>query len=391
MAERLYPVTVPKWGIEMQEGTITGWQVAVGATVAKGDELIDIETDKIVNTMEAPVDGVVCRQLVEEGETLKVGELLGVIATGAATDGEIDAFVENFVPADASFGIDDETGDKPAPAGEVAAAAPFAEPSTGGEIRVSPVARRLAAKLGVDLATVQGTGRNGRISKEDVERAADALSPAPASLQAKPLSSRRQTIARRLAAAKQSIPHYYVTRVIDMSRALAAKSEDVSINALVISAAGDALKAHPLLNAHFADAAIIHRPGDDINMAVDTEEGLTAPLLQGVDKMSVAELTTAARQLAERTRSNSLAREDLEPGGFTVSNLGVLGVEDFTAIINPPQTGILAVGAITRTPVAIDEEVVIRPLMRVTLSSDHRVVDGADAARFLATLAGILE
>jgi pyruvate dehydrogenase E2 component (dihydrolipoamide acetyltransferase) len=176
-----------------------------------------------------------------------------------------------------------------------------------------------------------------------------------------------------------------------MSRALAAKSEDVSINALVISAAGDALKAHPLLNAHFADAAIIHRTGVDINMAVDTEEGLTAPLLRGVDQMSVAELTTAARQLAERTRSNSLAKEDLEPGGFTVSNLGALGVEDFTAIINPPQTGILAVGAITRTPVAIDEEVVIRPLLRVTLSSDHRVVDGADAARFLATLAGILE
>ena len=391
MAERLYPVTVPKWGIEMQEGTITGWQVAVGATVAKGDELIDIETDKIVNTMEAPVDGVVCRQLVEEGETLKVGELLGVIATGAATDGEIDAFVENFVPADASFGIDDETGDTPALAGEDSPGTPVAEPSTGGEIRVSPVARRLAAKLGVDLATVQGTGRNARISKEDVERAAAAMSPAPASAEAKPLSSRRQTIARRLAAAKQSIPHYYVTRVIDMSRALAAKSEDVSINALVISAAGDALKAHPLLNAHFADAAIIHRTGVDINMAVDTEEGLTAPLLRGVDQMSVAELTTAARQLAERTRSNSLGKEDLEPGGFTVSNLGVLGVEDFTAIINPPQTGILAVGAITRTPVAIDEEVVIRPLLRVTLSSDHRVVDGADAARFLATLAGILE
>jgi pyruvate dehydrogenase E2 component (dihydrolipoamide acetyltransferase) len=382
---------MPKWGIEMQEGTITGWQVAVGATVAKGDELIEIETDKIVNTMEAPVSGVVCRQLVEEGETLKVGELLGVIATGDATDGEIDAFVGSFVPADASFGIDDESGDEPAPAGEVSPGAPVVEPSTGGEIRVSPVARRLAAKLGVDLATVQGTGRNGRISKEDVERAAAAAAPAPASAEAKPLSSRRQTIARRLAAAKQSIPHYYVTRVIDMSRALAAKSEDMSINALVISAAGDALKAHPLLNAHFADAAIIHRPGVDINMAVDTEEGLTAPLLRGVDQMSVAELTTAARQLAERTRSNSLAKEDLEPGGFTVSNLGALGVEDFTAIINPPQTGILAVGAITRTPVAIDEEVVIRPLLRVTLSSDHRVVDGADAARFLATLAGILE
>jgi pyruvate dehydrogenase E2 component (dihydrolipoamide acetyltransferase) len=389
VAEQLYPITVPKWGIEMQEGTITGWHVAVGASVAKGDELIDIETDKIVNTMEAPVSGVVRRQLVDEGETLKVGELLGVIATGDASDGEIDAFIEGFVPADASFGIDDAPDEETAEPGEAAPSVPASDPAPGGEVRVSPVARRLAAKLGVDLAAVQGTGRNGRISKEDVERA--AAGSAGGSADAKPLSSRRQTIARRLASAKQTIPHYYVTRVVDMSQVLAAKTDDVSINAMVIKAVGDALQSHPLLNAHFADDALVGRSAVDINMAVDTDEGLTAPLLRGVDSMSAAELTTATRELAERTRSNSLAKEDLEAGGFTVSNLGGLGVEAFTAIINPPQTGILAVGAVTPTPVAADDEVVIRPLMRVTLSSDHRVVDGADAARFLAALAGILE
>jgi pyruvate dehydrogenase E2 component (dihydrolipoamide acetyltransferase) len=385
VAEQLYPITVPKWGIEMQEGTITAWHVAIGAAVEKGDELIDIETDKIVNTMEAPVNGVVCRQLVDEGETLKVGELLGVIATGDATDGDIDAFVASFVPADASFGIDEDTVEDAALASE----APAEAGSTGGEVRVSPVARRIALKLGVDLATVQGTGRNGRISKEDVERA--AAGQAQSDSDATPLSSRRQTIARRLAAAKQSIPHYYVTRVIDMSHALASRSEDVSINAIIIKAAGDALKSHPLLNAHFVDDAITKRSGVDINMAVDTDEGLTAPLINGVDAMTAADLTAATRQVAERARSNSLSKEDLEPGGFTVSNLGVLGVEAFTAIINPPQTGILAVGSVTQSPVVIDNEVVVRPLMRVTLSSDHRVVDGADAARFLGTLAGILE
>ncbi len=386
MADSLYPITVPKWGIEMQEGTITGWQVAVGATVAKGDELIDIETDKIVNTMEAPVGGVVCRQLVEEGETLKVGELLGVIATGDASDGEIDAFVEAFVPADASFGIDED--DQPGPAAEAPEPAAANEPATG-EVRVSPVARRLAGKLGVDLATVTGTGRNGRISKEDVERA--AAGSASAGQQATPLSSRRQTIARRLVAAKQAIPHYYVTRVIDMSRAVAQKTTDVSINALVMKAAADALKSHASLNAHLTDDGIIERDTVDINMAVDTQEGLTAPLIRGVDGMSAAELTAASRELAERTRANSLASADLEPGGFTVSNLGVLGVEAFTAIINPPQTGILAVGAVVDTPVAAEGNVVIRPTMRVTLSADHRVVDGADAARYLDTLAGLLE
>ncbi len=384
MAENLYPITVPKWGIEMQEGTITGWQVAVGSPVAKGDELIDIETDKIVNTMEAPVDGVVCRQLVDEGETLKVGELLGVIATGDASDSEIDAFIAAFIPADASFGIDEDE-----PAAEPAATASAPEDSPGTEVRVSPVARRLAEKLGVDLATVKGTGRNGRISKEDVERAAAGATPGGQA--ATPLTSRRQTIARRLAAAKQAIPHYYVTRVIDMSGAVRQKTADVSINALVMKAAADALKSHRLLNAHFTDDGIFEHATVDINMAVDTEEGLTAPLIRGVDSMSAAELTAATRDLAERTRSNALTSADLEPGGFTVSNLGVLGVEAFTAIINPPQTGILAVGAVVDTPVAVSGDVVTRPMMRVTLSADHRVVDGADAARYLATLAELLE
>jgi pyruvate dehydrogenase E2 component (dihydrolipoamide acetyltransferase) len=192
-------------------------------------------------------------------------------------------------------------------------------------------------------------------------------------------------------AAKQAIPHYYVTRVIDMSKAVGQKSADVSINALVMKAAADALKAHRPLNAHYTDDGIVELDAVDINMAVDTEEGLTAPLIRGVDGMTAADLTAASRDLAGRTRANALTSADLEPGGFTVSNLGVLGVEAFTAIINPPQTGILAVGAVVDTPAAVDGEVVVRPMLRVTLSADHRVVDGADAARYLATLAGLLE
>jgi len=389
VAEPLYPLTVPKWGIEMQEGTITGWQVPAGAKVTKGDELIDIETDKIVNTLEAPVSGVVCKQIAGEGDTLKVGELLGVIATADVSDAEIDAFIANFTPADASFGIDDETGGDGADNTEAAAAespqAAEPPPAAGGAVRVSPVARRLAKQLGVDLSTVSGTGRNGRISREDVERAAAGNLPAaPAAV---PLTSRRQSIARRLVAAKQDVPHYYLTRTVDMSAALARKSGDVAVNALIMQAVGRALLEHPLLNSHYTDDGIVGRSSVDINMAVDTEQGLVAPLLRGVESMDPAELTAASRQLAERARNNSLTADDLEPGGFTVSNLGVLGIDAFTAIITPPQTGILAVGAVTETPVAAAGGVVVKPVMAVTLSADHRVVDGADAARFLATLA----
>ncbi len=391
MAETLYPITVPKWGIEMQEGTITGWQVALGAVVSKGDELIDIETEKIVNTMEAPVDGIVCRQLVGEGETLKVGELLGVIATAEAGEDEIEAFVRNFVPADASFGMDgDDVGD--GVNGEMGTPPPAAV-AQGDQIRVSPVARRLAKKLGVDLATVTGTGRNGRISKEDVEAAAAAQgdAQAPAATKATPLTSRRQTIARRLVTAKQEIPHYYLTRSIDMQAALAVKTDTVSLNAIIIAAVAKALAEHPKLLCHVVENAVVQLPTIDINMAVDTEQGLSAPLLRNVDSMSLSELTKASTALAERARANQLSAADLEPGGFTVSSLGTLGVESFTAIINPPQAAILAIGAIVEHPALRSGELVAERRMKVTLSSDHRVIDGADGARFLNSLAEHLE
>ncbi len=373
MPDTLYPVTVPKWGIEMQEGTITGWQVASGSAVEKGDELIDIETDKIVNTMEAPVDGVLCRQIAEEGDTLKVGELLGVIATADATDADIDAFIEGFVPADASFGIDDEEESAPEPAAATPAAAAVSA------VRVSPVAKRLALKLGIDLSTVVGTGRNGRISKEDVEAAVAGQSAKPTSAAIESFTSRRKTIAKRLVAAKQDIPHYYLTRSIGARNLLALKSPDVSLNAGILKAVSLALAEHPRINCHVLEDAIELRSTVDINMAVDTEQGLSAPLLRDVNHLSLPDLTRASADLAERSRANVLNAKDLELGGFTVSNLGALGIEAFTAIINPPQAAILAVGAV------VDRQ------LKVTLSADHRVIDGADGARFLQTLAARME
>ncbi len=378
MADSLYPITVPKWGIEMQEGTITGWHVETGTTVARGDELIDIETDKIVNTMDAPADGVVCRRLADEGDTLKVGELLGVIATGEASPDEIEAFVRDFVPADASFGIDDDGEAPEAPTAPTDA--PTSAAPSDGKIRVSPVARRLADKLGVDLSQVTGTGRNGRISKEDVEAAA-ASGPADAGTDAEaiPLSSRRQTIARRLTAAKQEIPHYYLTRSIEMGNALARKSDTESLNAIIIAAVAGALADHPGINCHVVEAGVVRRPSIDINMAVDTGQGLSAPLIRNADALTPTELTSTCKALADRARGNQLTAADLEPGGFTVSNLGALGIESFTAIINPPQAAILAIGAI------------VDGRMKVTMSCDHRIIDGADGARFLISLADRLQ
>ncbi len=380
MADKLYPLTVPKWGIEMQEGTITGWQVAVGAAVSKGDELIDIETDKIVNTLEAPMDGTVVRTIVEEGETLKVGELLGVLATAEASDDEIDAFIRDFVPADASFGMEgDEAGDSAPTAEAPAASEPAAvEAAPDGPVRASPVAKRLAKKLGVDLSTVRGSGRNGRISAEDVEAAAaaqGASAPPAADSTAIPFNSRRKTIARRLVAAKQEIPHYYLTRSIDAVHALSLKADGHSLNATIMKAVAESLEAHSNINCHVVDDQVIPQSGVHINMAVDTEQGLSAPLIRNVDMLALDALGEETTKMAEKARNNQLDAADLEPGGFTVSNLGALGIESFTAIINPPQAAILAVGAVSEGR------------MKVTLSADHRVIDGADGARFLHTLA----
>ena len=325
------------------------------------------------------MDGTVVRTIVEEGETLKVGELLGVLATAEASDDEIDAFVRDFVPADASFGMEgDEAGDS-APAAETPAASePATEVATPeGPVRASPVAKRLAKKLGVDLSTVKGSGRNGRISAEDVEAAAASQGDGaqPADSTAIPFNSRRKTIARRLVAAKQEIPHYYLTRSIDAVHALSLKADGHSLNAIIMKAVAESLEAHPNVNCHVVDDQVIPQSGVHINMAVDTEQGLSAPLIRNVDRLALDALGEASVKMAEKARNNQLDAADLEPGGFTVSNLGALGIESFTAIINPPQAAILAVGAVSEGR------------MKVTLSADHRVIDGADGARFLNTLA----
>jgi len=410
--ERIRPVTMPKWGIEMQEGTVTAWQVELGRHVDKGDALLDVETEKIVNSVESPASGTLRRMLAETGDTLPVGALIAVLSEPDVADSDIDSFVQNFKPFDASFA---EGSAAPAitPESAVAPAADVAaDAAADGEAHVSPIARRLADKLGIDLSQVTGTGRNGRISKEDVEAYATRVqrpgSPAsPATATASPaiaaepakrerLTSMRSTIARRLTESKREIPHYRLVADLDMDAmvrvraGLLAGGQKVSINDLLLRAIAQALPQHPRINAQFVGDELLQFTCVDLAVAVATPGGLVTPVVRDAAGLSVAQIAAAARELADKARAGKLAREEITGGTFTVSNLGMFGVRQFDAIINPPQVAILAIGAMEERPVVRAGVLAIGHRVTVTLSSDHRVVDGADAAAFLATLRDVV-
>lgn len=428
MAVTISAITMPKWGIEMTEGTITGWRVGEGQRIDRGAEILDVETDKIVNAVEAPAGGVLRRILTGEGETRAVGALIGVIADEQASDADIARFIDSFVAAVVSFEPDPATP-AAAPATPVAAPAtpePAARASVspaqvagsampgvaaGGDVesapdetRVSPIARRVAERLGVDLSKVTGSGRNGRISKEDVETFAARMSgdAAPGTSDAPVrrvrMSARRGTIARRLLESKQSIPHFRLDRDVDFGPLLLHKrvlsegsSGRVTVNDLLLRAVALALVQHPMVNAQLQDDEILQFTNADIAIAVAAEAGLVTPILRSADQKSVSEIAKESRDLIERARRGALLREEISGGSFTVSNLGMHGVTRFDAIINAPQVAILAVGSVSQRPVARAGAVAVADMVTLTLSADHRVVDGAVGAAFLSTLAGLLE
>ncbi|MGB7739392.1 MAG: dihydrolipoamide acetyltransferase family protein [Steroidobacteraceae bacterium] len=404
--DRIRPVTMPKWGIEMQEGTVTAWQFEVGRHIDKGDALLDVETEKIVNSVESPASGTLRRMLAETGDTLPVGALIAVLSDPDVTETDIDAFVRDFKPFDASF-AEGSTSAATAPAAPAAPAADTAaDGGAEGEARVSPIARRLAEKLGIDLSQVTGTGRNGRISKEDVEAYAGTLQQAgsaPATnavavtgaaepVKREKLTSMRSTIARRLSESKRDLPHYRLVADLDMDAlatkraAMVAVGERVSINDLLLHAVATALRQHPRLNAQFTGEELQQFEQVDLAVAVATPGGLVTPIVRNAAGLSVQQIATSVRELAERARAGKLARDEITGGTFTVSSLGMFGVRQFDAIINPPQVAILAIGAMEERPVVRHGALAVGRVVTVTLSSDHRVVDGADAAAFLATL-----
>ncbi len=388
----IHAVTMPKWGIEMTEGTVNALSAREGQSIAKGDALLEVETEKIVNTVESPASGTLRRYLVGPGDVKPVGSLVAVLADAAVSDAEVSAFIDQFRGASVSF-----EPDAAAPAAADAASAPTAPTP---EQLVSPVAAKLAESLGVDITKVVGTGRNGRVMKEDVEahaaRSAGSGTAANPATRAR-LSAARLTIARRLLESKQQIPHYRLVREIDagalvMHRAAAKdQGSTASLNDYLVHACAAALVRHPALNAQLEGEELLTYPHADIAIAVATPAGLLTPIVRSADTLSLAELSGQAADLAARARAGTLRREEITGGTFTVSNLGMYGLDRFDAIINPPQVAILAVGALRERVVARAGSAVVAPTLVLTLSCDHRVVDGAAGAQFLNALTELLE
>jgi pyruvate dehydrogenase E2 component (dihydrolipoamide acetyltransferase) len=381
----IYPIAVPKWGIEMVEGTITTWNKSEGDTVAKGDEVFEMESDKIVNVWDAPVAGVLRRIIAAAGDAHPVGALLGVIAAADVSDADIDQFIAEHSATKA------DTEAAPAAA---ETAAPQQTVQTGDAYtRSSPSVRRLADELGVDLGTVTGTGRRGRITDDDVKAATGSGGSAPEGVQVIPLSATRKTIARRLTEAKQSIPHFYLTAEYALDGLMAHRAKlnetgsvKVSVNDLLVWSVAKALMKEPRVNVNLVDDSIHQFDAAHISVAIATDEGLYPATVRNADTLSPAEIAEATGALAEKAKTGKLTKDDISGGSFTVSNLGMFGITQFTAIINPPMGAILAMGKASQQTVVREGEIGIATMLNVTLSCDHRVIDGAVGAQFLARL-----
>ncbi len=379
MSSVLDAVTIPKWGIEMTRGTIVAWHKSVGDTVTAGEEIVDIETDKIVNSFEARTAGKLVKILAGVGDELPVGQLIGVIAADVVSEEVVEAFV--------AAHHSDAGASEPAQCTTGAAVAT----DEAASVRIAPALRRKLMQAGVDWANVTPTGPYGRIVKADVDRAIEQSGSENGGGQ--PLSSYQSTVARKLSQAQSSLPLYHVTLDVDAGAALSAMSGDGSLNDAIIAAVQRALLAHPELNQTFDGERLTALEGHAVGIAVATDENIVlAPVVRTPVGASVDELSRESRDVIQRARSGQLAAADQSPAAITVSNLGMYGVSSFTAMVTPPQIMVLSVGTARRLPVFNEaDEVVARSMMNLTLGSDHRVVNGAQAASFLATIRSELE
>jgi len=367
-------VFVPQLTSTMEEGIIADWLKSEGDEVEDGEPLVNIETDKAIMEIEAPASGVLLKILMPEGEVCAVLTPIGLI-------GDPDDDVSQYTPGQAA---PEAARAEPAPA---TVAAPQVSATTEG-ITASPRARRLAAELGVELNTVTGTGPGGRIVEEDVRHAAAALAPGVA-----PLTGMRKAVASQMVKSKQQAPHFYLTSRMDMTAAAelladlkpqyAEQGVKLTYTALVTKAVALALRAVPALNAHCTDDGVRLLPEINVGVAVAAREGIVVPTIHNTDKCTLLEVARSIQDLAERARSSALPSDAFADRSFTVSSLGAYPVDDFTAIINPPEVGILAVGRVRDEAVAYEGDIHIRPQITVTLSADHRAVDGVVGAQFL--------
>jgi pyruvate dehydrogenase E2 component (dihydrolipoamide acetyltransferase) len=398
----------------MEEGRLVKWLKNEGDAVKSGDPVAEVETDKAIMELVARGDGILRKRVVAEGEARPVGALVGVIA---AKDEDIEALLRG-------AGSGQPAAAPAAPAATPQPAAPRLVPNTeplpaaanivvptGGRVRSSPLARRMASESGLDIGAVAGSGPGGRIVKRDVEAAAAGggqraplttpRSPLPAGAEFvdQPLTQIRKTIARRLAESIGPIPTFYLTaefdltRVVEMRTAMAAMGDEfkVSINDILLKAVATALAQHPEVNAHWLGDKVRLFNTVHLGMAVATDDGLIVPVIFNADQKGLREISAESKALAKLARERKLKPEQYTGSTFSVSNLGMMQIDQFTAIINPPEVGILAIGAATDVPVLVDGEFKPRKHLRLTMSCDHRAVDGAVGARFLVTLRRLVE
>ena len=457
-------LTMPQMGYDMQEGTVVRWLKAEGSNVEIGEPVAEIETDKAVVEFESYAEGVLQRILINEGTTVPVGEVIAIVGedsevVGTTAEPESPAPVAEPEPAE-------EETHAAIPLGAASVPPPDEpeEPAERQRVLATPVARQLAAEAGIDLATVEGTGPGGRVTKDDVLRAVEAISeaepeaepePVEAEVEAEPepveaaaevepepepveaaaevevepepveaaaevevepepepesepdealvpLSKMRQQIARVTIRSKSEKPHFYVNTDVDMTAAMALRAQinqamaadgvRATVNDLIIAASVLALKRYPKFNAYYEDDGI--RMNDDVNVgvAMAVEEGLILPAIVGAGDMSLKEIAQASKDLSDRAQQGTLSPQEYSGGTFAISNMGMMGVTSFVAIIQPPQSAVLAVGAVQKRPVVTDDDqVVVRQMMTATLSADHRIVDGAEGAMFVNEIKDLLE
>lgn len=480
MTNEIKPIGMPKWGMEMSEGEINAWHVKVGDQVNIEDDLVDVETAKIVNTVTAADNGIVRAILAQPGETHAVGDLLGVIASVDTSEDDIQAFINSYATnSEVVFTEKAPTMTEVAnePLTQVEQNPSNTDTLSGGEddtnVSASPVARRLAADYGVNLNNIVGTGRHGRVSKRDLEAAVTAaggrlisssnsvpnkaqqgddsdikatpvarrlaeelginllecrasgdrgrvckadvdaaaamknklpsqvavVAPTTSSSESQTISSMRKTIAGRLQASKQTAPHYRVHIDAELDNLLTTRKQindantdtKVSVNDFIIKACASALTRVPAVNVQFNGEQITHFSDADISVAVAIKDGLITPIIVGANNKGLESISNEMRDLSTRAKLNRLKPEEFQGGSFCISNLGMYGIKQFDAIINPPQGAILAVGTGEQRAVVRNGALAVATVMSLTLSSDHRVIDGAVAAEFMSVLKGFLE
>jgi pyruvate dehydrogenase E2 component (dihydrolipoamide acetyltransferase) len=436
-------VIMPKLSPTMEEGQLSRWLKKEGDKVSMGEPLAEIDTDKATMEMQALGNGVLRKILIQEGESAPLGQLIAIIgepdedissltseaATAQSTKApsSTDASTEAAKPEAAPATATDESKTKPEVdvSGNGGGGSQPVEVASGGRLIVSPLAARMAAEAGLDLRSVNGSGPSGRIIKRDIERAiagklsavrADSAASTPrlraidggavqqtafaaSTYHDEPASEMRRTIAKRLVTSLGPIPHFFLTTEIEMDRAADMRNAikqlepdlKISVNDIIIKVAAAALVQHPQVNASFQDKVVRYYDHADIGVAVAIPDGLITPIVRSADQKSLSEIAAEVRDLAERARNRKLRPEEFMGATFSISNLGMFGIDEFTAVINPPEGAILAVGAMSPKPVVRNNEIVVRQMMRVTLSCDHRVIDGATGAKFLQTFKKILE